>query len=342
MIYLYEVDSVDQRTGYGGLFSSLALSLLRSYGGQVATYKSQALPQPVDADVEIFFGQPYPGVEQQFSKRRAPLRGVYTMFEQPQIPWEFVFCVEKYFDFVIVPTEWCAGVFRRIFPSKRIYVSQAGVDCDLYPFMERPMNRKPFTILWQGFHIKDRKRYDLALEAFKLLDLPDARLIIKVFSRATESQATYYLHDKQTRVSWIADACSHVEKLSLWQQCDFAVCPSNGEGIGMMPLEWMATGLPCAFTNNTGAAQFCDERYNYPLAATEQGNYRDGVPFTCPSMPTVAAAIQHAYNSREELRLKAAIAANWVRRTYSMQYAAESLMSVVELAKKELRGVYAA
>lgn len=342
MIYLYEIPSVDPRTGYGGLFHALSCELMRSHSQRVALYRPKSLPQPFAPEVEIFFGQPYTHVEQHFANRLAPLRGVYTMFEQEQIPWEFVYCVEKHFDFVIVPTEWCAGVFRRIFPTKPIYVSPVGIDTNLYPFSERPANRTPFTYLWQGFHLKDRKRFDLVVEAFDRLGLPDTRLLVKVLDKATQTGATFYLTDKKTRITWISDSCSQGEKLSLWQQCDFAICPSNGEGIGMMPLEWMATGLPCAFTNNTGAATYANELYNYPLPATEHGVYGDGVPYSHPSVESIYAVMRYAYENREELRFRAATASNWIRREHSIALAASNFIATIDRVRMELRGQHAA
>lgn len=338
MIYLHEVDSVDPRTGYGGLFHALSLALLRAHGNSVALFRPKSLPEKLAPDVEIFFGQPYKAVEKQFAERRAPLKGVYTMFERTEIPWEFVYCVEKYFDFVIVPTEWCAGVFRRVFPNHPIYVSPAGVDGYLYPYMERPSDRNPFTFLWQGFHMNDRKRFDLVLEAFRLLNLPDAWLLLKIFAKASLSQAVYYLHDKNERVSFIGDCCSHAEKLSLWHQCDFAICPSNSEGIGMMPLEWMASGLPCAFTNNTGAANFANSDFNYPLPATEIGVDKDGLEYSGPSINSVAAVMLHAYNNRIEIKEKASAAARWVRFNYGIDGAADEFVRTVERIQADMKG----
>ena len=257
------------------------------------------------------------------------------MFEREEIPWEFVYCVEKYFDFVIVPTEWCAGIFRRVFPNHPIYVSQAGVDGQAYPYLERPTDRNPFTFLWQGFHTKDRKRLDLVLDAFGRLNLPNARLLLKTFSKASATQAVFYLHDPKVPLSFIGDACSHVEKLSLWHQCDFAICPANAEGIGMMPLEWMASGLPCAFTNNTGAAQYCDSRFNYPLAATETMIDNDSLELTHPSVMAIADVMLHAYNNRVEIREKANLAAMWVRANHSIEIAAQQFMTTVNRVQSD-------
>ena len=338
MIYLYEADCCDPRTGYGGLFHSLSLALLKAAPDTVACYRPGSLPEGIPCDVDLYFGQPYVNTDEQIGKRYGRLKGIYTMHERQQAPYEFIRCIEKYFDFIIVPTEWCKTLFERIFPDHPVYVSPAGVDTYLYPYYERPADRNPFTFLWQGFAINDRKNYQLVHEAFRKLALPNSRLIIKSFSRASLSKVNYAMHDKKQNESWISDNCNHAEKLSFWQRCDFAVMPSNAEGIGMMPLEWMSSGLPCAFTNNTGAATYCDERFNYPLPATQLGQYDDLVAYSRPTLGSVMDIMNHAYHSREEIQNKASLAAMWIRANHSTEIAAEKLLSTVNGIVKDFEG----
>lgn len=336
MIRLYEADCCDPRTGYGGLFHALSLALLKASPDTVAFYRPGALPEGVNCDVDIYYGQPYVNTDEQISKRHGRLKGIYTMHEREQAPIEFIRAIEKYFDVIIVPTEWCRVLFERIFPDHPVYVSQAGVDCYQYPYIERPADREPFTFFWQGFAMNDRKRWDLVRDAYRKLNLKNSRLIIKSFSRASQSQCRYQMHDTKKHESWLSDDCSHIEKLSLWQRCDFAIQPSQSEGIGMMPLEWMASGLPCAFTNNTGAATYADERFNYPLPATQLGTYEDGVPYSVPTMDAIAEVMLHAYSNRDEIRNKANLAAMWIRANHSIEIAAEKLLATIAKIQKEV------
>jgi glycosyltransferase involved in cell wall biosynthesis len=260
-------------------------------------------------------------------KRIGKVRGCFTMFESDRIPWDFVYNVEKFFDFIIVPNDWCKGIFDQVFPDHQVYVSPLGINPDLFPYIKRPTNRKPFTFLWQGFRMADRKRFDLVLKAFDELNLPDARLICKTLGSANSQGATFSLSD--SRHSYICEDYSHAELLDLYYKADFGIIPTEAEGVGMIPLEWMATGLPCAISNSTGCAGYCQEKVNYPLESTESHKYPDGGINKFPSLNSIKAAMGNAYWRRDEIAAKGERASVWIKGFHNSDLAARRLMQLL-------------
>lgn len=329
LIYFHEIADIDPRTGYGGAFQSLYYALAKSFPGEVMAHDPRVLKPEVVPDVEIFFGMPYKGHIENFKHRYCTRKGIYTMYESERIPYEFIRYVEEFFDFIIVPTAWCKDIFERHFPHHPVHVCPLGVNPDLYPVLERPADRQPFTIMWQGFIVGDRKRADLVEQAFDQLNLPNARLIVKALTRPTLGENVTYniIND---RSSWILKHCNYAEMLSLWSMADFGIHPSNSEGVGMIPLEWMTTGMPVALARNSGAIDYCDPDYNYQLECSEltESVFKDGVMLPTVSLEAVKEVINHAYHNREEIREKGIAAAHWMRTHHTYDHSAVKFMNI--------------
>jgi glycosyltransferase involved in cell wall biosynthesis len=113
-----------------------------------------------------------------------------------------------------------------------------------------------------GIEMGDRKGGDIALEAFRKLNLPDARLILKATGRSAYTGLT-----GDPRVTLLTGKLDIWQYQALMQIADCFVYPSHGEGFGLQPLEAMATGLPCIVTDYSGMSDFLDERWALPLPA---------------------------------------------------------------------------
>lgn len=335
--YLYQPATTHARTGYGELFDTLSLALASGYPDDYLFVRPETGLMSGDPDVEIFMGQPYDKPDRLFLRpqTKATVRGVFTMYERPEMPAEFIRGIERYFDFIVVPSQWCLEVFTRVFPTHKIYLCPPAVDGRRYTYHPRRPDRQPFTVLWQGFNFSDRKGAVEVSTAFRGLRLDNARLILKMQMASSHSKVPFYLPDPKNAEMWVSDDCCQVEKLDLWKHCDFAVMPSRAEGIGMMPLEWMASGLPCAFSDNSGASDFCDTDYNYPLNCDSVYRDFDGIEFPIPSLGTIGAMIEYAYNHREDIAERAEHAHLWMRSHYSPETMAARFHDIVAQVRRE-------
>lgn len=327
--YIYQPPTTRSRTGYGEFFESLALALTRFCGDEFLFVRPGISPETFNPDLEIFVGQPYLSRERSFKEPRAKVRGVYTMYERKELLQDMVDGIRAHFQFIIVPSLWCFELFQRTFPDLPIYYCPPVIDVDRYHFTPRPFDREPFTMLWQGYNFQDRKGREIVEQAFSEAALPNARLIVKMQALSSFSKAEFALCDAQSRTTYVSDNCYHVEKLGLWRECDFGIMPSRGEGIGLMPMEWMATGLPCAFADNTGASDFCDTRFNYPLQCDDLYTAPDGITAEVPSVKTVVDIMRYAYENREDLGKRAAMARLWIQQEFAPNIIARRFNAVV-------------
>ncbi len=329
MIYFHEIRGLSARTGYGGAYQGLFYALMQRYPGRMVGHPWHRTSCKMDIECEVFFGQPYGRFLGDFGQRHCEHKGIFTMYESERIHPEFIFHVEKYFDFIIVPTKWCKKIFEHTFPDHDVYLCPLGVNPDLYPILHRPINRKPFTYLWQGFAINDRKRADLVIKAFDSLVLPDTRLIIKYLPDISKTKIKHILSGDNK--VFIGDQFSFPEILSLWQQCDFGVFPSEGEGVGLIPLECMATGMPVAFNANTGSMEYCNPRYNYPLPCEPTGDsyFQDGSVFNVPTYEGVRQTMYYAYHHQEEIHKRGLASASWMRNYHNYLLSAIAFLGIV-------------
>lgn len=334
MIYFHQTPGIVLTTGYGGAFQGLYHALLANYPALAADvcahpfYHFQADKQ---ADIDLFFGVAKGCLRHFYMDRYGTRKGMFTMCETDPMPEEFVEMISQYFEFIVVPTRWVQGIFERTFPDLPVYYVPLGVNSQLFPKLVRKRSgSEPFTFIWQGFVFRDRKRSDLVEQAFRELKLPNSRLIVKALAKATKKQIELHLPPDHDGVQYIQADYSFAEMISLWQRCDFAVIPSEGEAVGLIPLEMMSTGLPVALADNTGASEYCDEHYNYPMACdVEQPSFGDGAATVrIPSIDEIKRVMTHAYENRAEIAATGQAASSWIHEEHSYGKASDYLAQV--------------
>lgn len=314
-------------------------------------------------DVQIDFLQPYRGYETDFltsphtgnSWRAAPLRFLFTMFESRELPFYLKGDIEPFgdvrkgvqvenwaddinnrydYDALIVPSEWCAQIFRDNGVKIPIHVVPLGVDTHKFPYLDRPVDRSRFTFLHQCFYLDDRKGGDLAIDAFKNLkekgELKDARMILKwvpFITKCIDQMNIGYWED----LYGLNNNLPQGELLDLLGLADFSVNPTSGEGFGLIPLEHMATGLPVAVSNNTGCKDYVNDMVNFPIDCFEQPNWftQIGGMELRPDPEHVEALMLYAYNNREEMQAKGRLAAQYVRDNWTYEHATDKLLNVI-------------
>lgn len=194
-------------------------------------------------------------------ERHGPLanmgpRVAVSMFESSRIPHDWIEPLNE-MDAVIVPSEFCRDVFMDCGVTSPIHVIPLGIS-EVYKPVWREQER-PFTFLTFGDR-GARKGGHAAIQAFLRAfgDGPDYHLIIKY--RETQRKAEI-LNDNITAVY---EDMTEAELYELYQSAHVLINPNKGEGFGLIPREFAATGGIALATNWSGTA---DDMYlwGWPL-----------------------------------------------------------------------------
>jgi len=136
--------------------------------------------------------------------------------------------------------------------------------------------RSKFTFFhpggWGGVH--NRKNTDIVIEAFKLLDDDNTKLVIssqKKLDKTTIPKNVEIVDKNMTRKEMIA----------LYYDCDAVLLPSKWETIGLPMLEALAAGKPVITTNAPPMNEFIIEGTNGYVVNCEMVKYPDIGIYVC-------------------------------------------------------------
>jgi glycosyltransferase involved in cell wall biosynthesis len=158
-----------------------------------------------------------------------------------------------------------------------------------------------------GF-LSRRKPVAEVLKAFRRLDDPDARLIVKgqvereldVLDRGTK---------RDSRVEVILDDLPMDEHLRLFAGADVCVAPSRWEGLGLHLYESMGLGLP-VITNDAAPMNevIRDGDNGLLVKSRRRGKANSGIPAQGPSVRDLARAIAEVADPDRLTELRAGVA----------------------------------
>lgn len=290
------------------------------------------LHEPYEAEIELYIGQPYDCFERywkrpgQFTENpyKELRRGIFTMFEAPEIPPQWVGNLQRGFDFVVVPSQWCKETFTAAGVALPIYVAQLGIDPDEWAPPTRKPEHPTFNVLWQGTLVGDRKGGEIVEKVFDEISRPDWRLILKenpTYSKNGRTEIKLWIpHKGNYRKKKIFVPCRRWELLKMYDFMDIAVNPTRGEGFGLIPLEQAAAGLPVAVSQSSGCLEYADCGAFLPIACPK----KDGFEFVgqicsmdLPSEEDVAKWMLWTYENRAEAREFGRQASEQVRRDWT-------------------------
>lgn len=126
------------------------------------------------------------------------------------------------------------------------------------------------------------------------------------------------------------------------------VFPTRGEGFGLTLAEAMSTGLPCIYTPWSGPIDFCDESMGYPLkfsfspVKTMCKDKETGKMIVSHESRAANADINHlvrrmiqVYSDYETALLKGRKAAENIRKGFTWDISAASMIKIIEKYTKE-------
>ena len=269
---------------------------------------------PAEADIQIWMGIPQRDMADSY-RHIAPRFVWYTMCEQTRISPRWVGLFNQ--DAVLVPCAFCERVFRSCGVTAPIRVVHFGVDPSEHPFLDRP-GRPTYTFFWQGTSLlTDRKCGCLVEQAFRELDLPDSRLLLK-----TIPYPGIPFDIRADDVHQIASWATPEQVQALDYEADCFVWPTRAEGFGLLALEKMSTGLPVICTDWSGPADFLRDDVAIPIRDyTMQASIYGA---KCGqdakvSLESLMAKMRWCYENREQAAEIGRAASFYVRHSWTWQ-----------------------
>lgn len=327
--------------GYGRTYNSFVKHLQRRHDIQL-------MDGIAGADMQVCMCYPHKRVEEfaWWGRRRHKIQMIYTTWETTVIPEDWADVMNSKSVAVFSPSRWCCAMFKKNGIDVPIYWTPNAADADDFPFFERDWfdgeesslwEGKKFVFLWQGMHPADRKGMIYAQRAFQELDLPDTWFVAKWYPVVSPPFGPVLYKDRRmTQVGRIFTRESYMRLLS---KCHVSVNPFRGESPGQMPMETALTGMYTIATNWSGATDYIDAKYFWPLKykMSEPGQcYINTSPYNdiklsrpnesqdaIPDIEDLKKAMLFAYENRKEAKRIGAESSRYIEQQWNWTKAAD-------------------
>jgi glycosyltransferase involved in cell wall biosynthesis len=153
-------------------------------------------------------------------------------------------------DFIIVPSKYTYNSFiDNGYQPNKVFIAELDHKISL-PVVKQKTDKNDFVVGMLGGSLL-RKGFLYLLAAWKKLNLPNAKLLLRVSKQEIRRSPIIceYLND-MNNVEIISHYFSNINEF--YQQCDVFCLPSIDEGFGMAVIEAMANSLPVIITENVG------------------------------------------------------------------------------------------
>jgi len=258
-----------------------------------------------------------------------------TMWESSKLPESWVEWINQDgVDGVIVPSEFNRQVFIESGIEKSVAIVPLGVDAGEYPYVERPVGRRPYTFLLLGELGGLRKGVPYAYQAFwqAFKGNGNARLILK--TRGNDQNLPTC---GDANVEIINAEYGWEMMKELYRAADCFVFPSRGEGYGLPPREAASTGLPVIATDWSGLQEGGIENYALPLKVKRMITALYGPPeihaqvgvWAEPDVDELAWLMRWCYEHQAEAKEKGRRASEWIKANCTWEQGAKVLMEAV-------------
>jgi glycosyltransferase involved in cell wall biosynthesis len=268
------------------------------------------------------------------------IRIAYSMAESSQICDEWVFIINSYFDYCLVPDSYYVDVYKNSGVNIPIFSVPLGTNLNDYLKAEiKEKSHKRFTF-GNSSALIDRKNIGLLIEAFINVfgDNPD--VILKINARNKDSEIenkirTLSKNNINKNIYLNVEELSQNEYLRFMSSLDCFVNISKGEGFSIQPREAMALGMPVICSDNTAQKTLC----NTQLIKTVKSDISEpayywytkryhGEQYTCKVEDVEKALVDVYQNYSEHLKLAQR------RREYAREFTskkfAERIISFIE------------
>jgi glycosyltransferase involved in cell wall biosynthesis len=237
-----------------------------------------------------------------------------TMFESTDLPPGWADAL-NHCDRVVVPSTFLVDVFRQAGVTRPIHVIPLGVSANFH-YVQRSATRTPYTFLTIGDRGK-RKGWHLAGFAFQKVfgDDPSVQLLIKTRPGALPFTIS------NPNIHMVADEMSDKRLALLYATADCMVVPTLGEGFGLPPREFAATGGPVIATDFSGTADNLTDwgmPLGYSLVKAWEGDTRlEHIGYWAePDVEELGHLMRYMVQHRSWSLERGARAAQFIKHTY--------------------------
>lgn len=232
-----------------------------------------------------------------------------TMFESTKLPEGWVDALNKC-DAVVIPATFLIEIFRDAGVTAPLHVVPLGISEEFMHYTPRtkPTSNEPFTFIAIGDRGR-RKGWVEACTAFirAFGDDPCYRLIIKA--------REFPFAIQNSNVTLIQKDMTNAELANLYRQAQVMLFSSRGEGYGLPPREFVATGGLSLATNWGGLADGLPQ-WALPIPCTTEPAWCDDAKWhgklgewALPDVEALSQLMRHVanhYNSYEAFRAMSA------------------------------------
>src|SRR5258708_1091691 len=278
-------------------------------------------------------------------KHPAAVKIVITQFETDHFPEKHVAAVNNCDHLIVTPSFHPDMIHPSAF-NLPISLPPPGVDTVFFTYKERPRDGK-FKCLMLGA-LAGRKNPIGALHMFWQASQgsPDWKLTIKTRQASgVEKLQKLIQATGDSRIEVVVGDTPPQWIPQIYHQHDCLLWPSKGEGVGLPPMEAMATGLEVVCARNSGLENFIHDEWAWPIHKhsrepadlPEIGFSADYVKafgsvgnWWVPDLEEGARQLRKCYEAWSEGKGKGKRAADYIRQRHTLRQQAASVLQVVE------------
>lgn len=232
-------------------------------------------------------------------------------------------------DLIICPSEAATTAFREAPFDVPIRVSPFGIDPAEFPFVKRDWD-DTLRFLHAGV-TQFRKGSWLVPEAFVAAFKPGDNVSLTMAAPRSSPMSTRLKgeYGKQSNIDFANNR--EDTTMSLYEQHHIYVSPHLSEGFGLMPLEAMATGMPCLMARCSAPMEYFHPDFGWWIEMSElRAPVADCLPDTngfwrVPDVESLASVMRRAYMLRQECEKKGRVASGFVRTCMTWRLTALSI-----------------
>jgi glycosyltransferase involved in cell wall biosynthesis len=324
----------------------------------VAQAKYEAMYQ-MPAKVGVAMSVPY---DPMLWEHQSLVKIAITQFETSRIPEKHVEAVNRC-NHLITTSSFQPPIWRQSGLRIPISVLRPGVDTEFFSYTRRSL-RGTFKVLMLGA-LTERKNPLAAIRIFTEASRgnPDWRLTIKTRKSSGLDEVMKVLGIPEPNVQWsrltspakdpritlVVGETRPEQIRELYWTHDCFLWPSKGEGVGLPPLEAMATGMELVCADNSGMSDYLDRKWSYPIqtasmeyaggahgfGASYVDKFGDVGDWWVPDEKHGVHQLEKCFNDWRTARergkpTKGDHASEYVRKYHALAHQAASVLQVVE------------
>lgn len=281
--------------------------------------------------------------DRRMAGHQSDIKVAITQFETDRIPERHIDTVNCC-NHLITTSKFQPPIWRKSGLEIPIDVLTPGIDTDYFDYVDRP-DKSTFKVLISGA-LSGRKNPLGAIRIFQKASMGDPNWLLTIRSRRIDGiDQVEDIAKKDGRIAihigdWSQDHVKyfyHLHDVFLW--------PSKGEGVGLPPLEVMATGMELVCSDNSGMSDYVSEEICYPIRTkgiepanqpvigfsqeyeTQFGSVGN---WWVPDEDHAAEQLRRCYDDWRLGKGKGKKAAEYVRQNHTLELQAKSVSQILE------------